>query len=71
MRTIETILTVDERGIARLQMPPDITPGEHKVVVVIEEELAPRSQGERGQFPQHDIGPWPFGSEETFRREDM
>ncbi len=68
MRTIETILTVDERGMARLQMPPDITPGAHKVVMVIGEELAQRPQGDVTTFPRHDIGPWPFGPEETFRR---
>lgn len=68
MRTIETIVTVDEQGMATLKMPPDITPGQHKVVMVIEEQSkrkAPLS------FPQHDVGPWPFGPNDTFRREDM
>jgi hypothetical protein len=68
MRTIETVVTVDKRGIATLQMPPDVTPGEHKVVMVMEEKpkrKAPLS------FATHDVGPWLFGPEETFRREDM
>ena len=68
MRTIETIVTVDEQGMATLKMPPDITPGQHKVVMVIEEQpkrKAPLS------FASHEVGPWPYGPEETFRREDM
>lgn len=68
MRTIETVLTVDKRGVATLRMPPDVAPGEHKVVMVIEVEpkrKAPLS------FATHDVGPWPFDPKETFRREDM
>jgi hypothetical protein len=69
MKTIETVLTVDERGMATLRMPPDIKPGEHKVVMVIEEERkAPRKPL---SFPRHDVGPWPFDPNESFRREDL
>lgn len=68
MRTIETFVTVDEHGMATIKMPPDVTPGEHKVVMVIDEK--PR-QKTKLAFAKHDIGPWPFGPEETFRREDM
>lgn len=68
MRTIETVVTVDKRGVATLRMPPDVAPGEHKVVMVIEEKpkrKAPLS------FAAHDVGPWPFGPKEAFRREDL
>ena len=69
MRTIETLMIVDEQGTATIKLPPDVTPGEHQVVMVIEEELQkPRVPL---SFPQHDIGPWPFGPDETFRREDL
>jgi hypothetical protein len=68
MKTFQTVLSVDERGMATIRMPPDLTPGKYRVVIVIEEarrEKAPLT------FPSHDVGPWPFGPEETFRREDM
>ena len=68
MRTIETFVTVDEHGMATIKMPPDITPGQHKVVMVIEEISKPKTPL---TFAAHDIGPWPYGPEETFRREDM
>jgi hypothetical protein len=68
MKTIETVLAVDEHGMATVRMPPDVTPGEQKVLIVIEttpSRKAPLT------FSSHDVGPWPFGPEETFRREDM
>ena len=58
MRTIETIVTVDEQGMAMLRMPPDVTPGDHKVVVVIDEATKPRAPL---VFSSHDVGPWPEG----------
>jgi hypothetical protein len=64
-RTIETRVTVDEQGIATLQFPPDITPGEHKVVVVIEEAKAKTSLS----FSSHDVGKWPEGFQ--VRREEI
>jgi hypothetical protein len=39
MRTIETTATVTKDGKMTIQIPPDIEPGEHKVVLVIEEQL--------------------------------
>jgi hypothetical protein len=68
MRTIETIVTVDEQGMAMLRMPPDVAPGDHKVVVVIDEETKPRAPL---VFSSHDVGPWPLRPGETFGREDL
>jgi hypothetical protein len=68
MRTIETVVTVDEQGMAMLRMPPNVTPGEHKVVVVIDEARRPRAPL---VFSSHDVGPWPLGPGETFEREDL
>lgn len=68
MRTIEAIVNVDEQGIATLRMPPDVAPGEHKVVMVIQETtkaLAPLV------FSSHDVGPWPLAPGDTLRREDL
>jgi hypothetical protein len=69
LKTIETVLTVDEQGMATVRMPPDVAPGAHRVVMVIEEEL--KKPKIPLSFPKHDIGPWPFGPNETFRREDL
>jgi hypothetical protein len=71
MRTIETVVTVDERGMVTLRMPPDVPPGEHKVVMVIEEAPFTRPKFDMSSFPRHDVSPWPFGPTETFRREDL
>ena len=38
MRTIETTATVTNDGKMTVQLPPDIPEGEHRVVVVIEEQ---------------------------------
>ena len=58
MRTIETVVTVDEHGMATLRMPPDVTPGEYKVGVVIDEATKVRAPL---TFSSHDVGPWPEG----------
>lgn len=39
MVAIETIVTVAPNGKATIQLPPNIMPGEHKMVVVIDEQL--------------------------------
>ena len=38
MRTIETIARVSEDGTLTLRVPPGVTPGDHQVVLVIDEE---------------------------------
>ena len=37
MRTIEATARVGEDGTLTVRVPPDVSPGEHKVVLVIEE----------------------------------
>jgi hypothetical protein len=37
MKTIETIANVSPDGKLTVQLPPDVPPGEHKVVLVIDE----------------------------------
>jgi hypothetical protein len=46
MRTIESIATVDEQVMAVFRMPPDVTPGAHKVVEVMDERtfIRPRKR---------------------------
>jgi len=38
MRTIEAIATFTEDGQMIMPSPPDVTPGAHRVVVVVEEQ---------------------------------
>ena len=40
MRTIEVTARVNEDGTLTVRVPPDVTPGEHRVVLVIEEQVA-------------------------------
>jgi len=72
MRRIETKGTVDD-GQLSVQVPEDIAPGEHKIVVLIDEqadEQAPRQQpDDLSDQPVFHIGSWPEGL--SLRREDM
>lgn len=39
MTTMETVAIVKTNGILQITLPPNILPGKHRVVVVIEEEI--------------------------------
>ena len=69
MRTIETIATVTEDGKLTIQIPSDIEPGEHKVVIVIEEQPVKKETPPPLDFPVDNWGPWPENL--SLRREDM
>jgi hypothetical protein len=69
MRTVETVATVTPEGTLTVQVPPDVPPGAHRVVVVIEEEPAWGEKTPPFDFPVDDWGPWPEGL--SLRREDM
>ncbi len=69
MRTIETTATVAEDGKLTIQIPPDIEPGEHKVVLVIEEQPVKKEIRPPLDFPVDNWGPWPENL--SLRREDM
>ena len=56
-------------GTLTVQLPVDIAPGEHRVVLVIEEQPVSASTRERLEFAEHDVGPWP--ADLPLRREDM
>ncbi len=70
MRTIRTTAVIDADHRATIQMPEDLAPGEHRVVVVIEEGAieGPVSRS-LADFPVIDVGRWPEGL--SLRREDM
>jgi hypothetical protein len=78
MKTIETRATVTAEGKLIVPVPPDIPPGEHRVVVVIEENMVHEhsdpiegleaSQGSL-DLPIHECGPWP--ADLTLRRQEL
>ncbi len=74
MKTIETKATVTPDGKVTVQLPADIPPGEHQIVLVIDEKTIidnPFTKKERPplDFPVHDCGVWPVDL--SLRREDM
>ncbi|MCI0486425.1 MAG: hypothetical protein L0229_07475 [Blastocatellia bacterium] len=69
MRTIETTATVSDDGKLIVQVSPDISPVEHRVVVVIEEAEKAKQMRLPLNFPVDSCGPWP--SNLSLRREDM
>jgi hypothetical protein len=69
MRTIEATATVTKDGKLTVQVPEDIPPGEHAVVIVLAENAVPRANRPPLNFPVHDSGPWP--AELSLRREDL
>jgi hypothetical protein len=69
MHRIETKATVTPDGILTVQVPPDVPPGEHQVVVLIDELSSEQVERPPLSFPSHDLGPWPEGF--TVRREEI
>ena len=70
MRTIETTAVVTPEHTITVQLPPDIPPGSHRVVVVIERNGAPAPPTVSWrEWTPHDTGP--VDPANTFRREDL
>lgn len=70
MRTIEATASVSRDRKLMMPVPSDILPGEHRVVVVIDEQVSAPPRGERAiVLPVHDVGPWPTGL--SLRREAL
>jgi len=70
MRTLELIGQVESGGRLTVQLPSDIPPGEHQMVLVIDERpLTPSETRSMDDFPVDDYGPWPEGL--SLRREDI
>ena len=68
MKTIETTTVVGEDRKLTVQLPADVEPGTHQVVVVIEEAATSRPL-EPLQFSKHDLTL--IDPNFTFRREDL
>lgn len=69
MKTIQMTVNVGEDRKLTVQLPVDILPGEHAVVVVIDEPPGSRPAFSMKDFPSHDVGPWPEGF--SVRREEI
>jgi hypothetical protein len=76
MRAVETNMTVESDGkaVIVLQLPPDVSAGEHRAVVVLDDRNAGELDavlpaGRSLELPAHDFGPWPSGL--SMRREEM
>ena len=70
MRTIETTAEVKPDGTVTVRVPPDVAPGCHRLVLVIDEQSVEKvEEMSFDDFPMHDFGPWP--ADLSLRREDM
>ncbi len=74
MKTIETTVMVTADGKITVKLPPDIPPGEHQIVLIIDKKLMPgKSVIEEKRpplnFPVINVGSWP--ADFSLRREDM
>jgi hypothetical protein len=69
MKTIEIRATVTEDHKVTLQLPPDVEPGEHEMVVTIMSEAKPNGKPSTFDLPVHNCGMWPENL--SLRREDM
>lgn len=67
MRTIETRATVRPDGTLVANVPPDVAPGEHRVVLVLDDAASPLPPGGL-ELPVFDPGPW---TGVAMRREDL
>jgi len=67
--TIEGNATVTPDGKLTVQVPPDVPPGEHHVVVQIDEKPATKTGRPEITFAAHDVGPWPDNY--SVKREDL
>lgn len=69
MRTLECQVVVDEARRASLQFPPDIAPGEHHVVIVVEEAPGKAPSNPLKGLPTVRAAKWLAGV--PLKREDM
>ena len=69
MRAIETQGTVSADGHLTVQVPLDVAPGEHRVIIVLEEETVQRKRERPPKLPVYHISDWP--EDLSLRCEDM
>jgi len=69
MRTIEADATVTAERTLVVPLPDDLSPGQHRVVIVIEEKPLPRRRRSWPKMTTYPIGL--LDDQVTFRREDL
>jgi hypothetical protein len=69
MKTIDTTAVVTEDNTLIARVTADISPGEHRVILVIDEALAAKQSRAPLDFPVDHYGPWPPTL--SLRREDI
>ena len=69
VRTLDLTATVEKNGKLTVRLPPDIPPGEHRVVLVIDEQPMPSEKQVALEFPVIHVDAWPEAL--SLRREDL
>ncbi|UBF29266.1 hypothetical protein K9N68_16375 [Kovacikia minuta CCNUW1] len=69
MITIEEIATVTSDGKVTVQLPSTVPPGEHKLVLVIDEQPIIKEKSPPLDLPVISVGTWPANL--SLSREDM
>jgi len=69
MRTIEMTARITADGTLTVHVPPDIAPGDHHIVVIIDEQPTDQALRPPLQFAAYPVGL--ITPERTFRREDL
>jgi hypothetical protein len=69
MKLIETVIKVASDHTATLRVPEDVSPGEHRAVVVVDQNGNSSDARKPLNLPAHDVGAWP--ANRTLRREDL
>ena len=70
MKTFETTINVVGKKAPSIPMPPGLAPGEHAVVVIIDEGMIPLNGHTLHNFPVDHIGAF-RPKDVTFRREEI
>lgn len=68
MKTIETVITVLPDGSIQIPRRPDLTPGNHRAVLIVDEPV-PSTAGMPLKLKMLNLAAWPPDS--TYRREDL
>lgn len=69
MKTIETVITVLPDGSIQLPPQPGLTPGAHRVVLVVEDVVPQPAAPAPLPLKLLDFAAWPAAS--TYRREEL
>ncbi|HEX5414092.1 MAG TPA: hypothetical protein VFZ25_00400 [Chloroflexota bacterium] len=69
MKTIETVAVVTEERTITIQVPADIEPGEHRVVIIVGELESTQCGHKPLDLPRFEVGPWP--ADLPLRRGDL